>query len=240
MTHKASRKKVLSDGLVLLYLVLGAILFTAWIGGSRASFGQLQSTSSTRTLAILIIGSILGSFVAGYIFIRSVLQRSRLALHDLRLIETDVYTPEAVDILARRFDEILLSEEAGDEKNSLTATVVEELTNVARSDPYDPYPLTESDSPGHRLAAIIMLQLKPNLNYLSWLSNRLMTERRVLGLEIANAILSAAKISDKSQKGLISNAIHNALYNKGAVLNPNDPRRVILEKASKEIYSDEY
>jgi hypothetical protein len=81
-----------------------------------------------------------------------------------------------------------------------------------------------------------MLQVEPDLDYLSWLAERLTIEKSLLGLEGAKAILSAARIGDISQKNLVSAAIRSALYANNTVhLNPDDPRRKILEKAHEEL-----
>lgn len=53
--------------------------------------------------------------------------------------------------------------------------------------------LTRSDSPGHRLAAVTVLQAIPHADYLDWLAKRIAEEKPFIGYHAAVALLAGAR-----------------------------------------------
>ena len=67
--------------------------------------------------------------------------------------------------------------------------------------------LTASASPGQRLAAVVILQLTTNPDYIYWLSDRLGEEKPFVGYHAAMTLLSAVRALYASHAQELSTAI---------------------------------
>jgi hypothetical protein len=76
-----------------------------------------------------------------------------------------------------------------------------------------PDELIESDSAGEHLAAIVMLQVGPNLDYLDWLAKRLGVEKPFIGKQAALALLVAARSCDIKEQRIVLRYIEQAKQN---------------------------
>lgn len=94
---------------------------------------------------------------------------------------------------------------------------------------------TRSFHPGERLAACLILQLKPDVDFVAWLSDRICVEKPFVGLHAAVALQVAAGSLDMKHKQYLKEAI-------GAALKFLDPRKTdsdrykTLEKARKMLH----
>src|SRR5262249_23060775 len=94
--------------------------------------------------------------------------------------------------------------------------------------------LTASDSPGMRLAAVVIFQERPDSRYLTWLAERLSVEKPFLGYHAAKALLSAARRLDSSYYGEIRDAIIEAKRGLGSAKSDTDQFRM-LDQAEGEL-----
>jgi hypothetical protein len=71
--------------------------------------------------------------------------------------------------------------------------------------------LHDSDSPGRRLAAVCILQLAPNLDYIDWLAQRMGTEQPFIFFHASVALLSAVRKYGQTQATKLKGAIEKSL-----------------------------
>ena len=94
--------------------------------------------------------------------------------------------------------------------------------------------LASSDSPGKRLAAITILQVKPNPQKFEWLADRLGIEKPFVGYHAAVALLTAARVHDDGQTDQLRRAIKTAKERLGDQRRGTD-RDLVLDDALSEI-----
>ena len=70
--------------------------------------------------------------------------------------------------------------------------------------------LTEHDKPGHRLAAVCALQVRPSRDYLDWLGDRISLEKPFVGYHAAIALLAAARALQDEDLTEVERSIRNA------------------------------
>jgi hypothetical protein len=70
--------------------------------------------------------------------------------------------------------------------------------------------LTESSSPGKRLAAAASLQVKPNAIYIEWLAERFSIEKPFIQYHAAVALSSAARLLDERNRSRLETAVASA------------------------------
>ena len=71
--------------------------------------------------------------------------------------------------------------------------------------------LHSSDSPGRRLAAICILELAPDMNYVDWLAQRMASDQPFLFFHASVALLSAVRKYGQLQRAKLQSAIEKAL-----------------------------
>lgn len=71
--------------------------------------------------------------------------------------------------------------------------------------------LTQSSSPGERLAAVMILQMKFDPAYIDWLANRLVEEPAFAGYQAASALLARIRIVGGPEKLQIKTAVQTAM-----------------------------
>jgi tetratricopeptide (TPR) repeat protein len=92
-----------------------------------------------------------------------------------------------------------------------------------------------SDSPGIRLAAVIILQNLPNSEYLDWLGDRLRIERPFIGYHASLALLFAVRELDMGHYNRIRDAIAKAKAGLDARDLKDNDRIKTLERADGEL-----
>src|SRR5262249_9573268 len=98
--------------------------------------------------------------------------------------------------------------------------------------------LAKNPQPGCRLAAVSLLEIRPNPEYLEWLSERLAPEKPFVGYHAALALIAAARVLGLSYKARIDSAIERAQRLLGSGLENTDRARA-LTTASHELHDAE-
>ena len=100
---------------------------------------------------------------------------------------------QQITSLAQKYETIREEMEPGHERTRRMETVASEMRPLALAG-YSLLPdLTVSDSPGERLAAVMMLQSTANPAYIQWLSERLGEEKPFVGYHASVALLTAVR-----------------------------------------------
>ena len=95
--------------------------------------------------------------------------------------------------------------------------------------------LTSSLTPGARLAAVALLQEIPSPQYLTWLADRVGSEKPFIGFHATLALLAAARRLGKSRHDEVASAVRRAKVTLGN-LKYQDPNQVrILDDAQTEL-----
>ncbi|MDQ3819941.1 MAG: ABC transporter ATP-binding protein [Acidobacteriota bacterium] len=140
--------------------------------------------------------------------------------------------------LAREYEQIRSRMKSGDSRTRKMEIIATKMRTLGLAG----YPLlndfVNSVSPGERLAAITMLQIKPNPEYLDWLATQVSTEKPFIGYHAAIAILYAVRSLGKSHRQELELAIKKARGKLGESLSHTD-RVSILDNAAKELSSHE-
>jgi len=123
-------------------------------------------------------------------------------------------TPQVRGEIRRLADEYLSVREGMKPSFERTALMEKQVTQM-RVLALAGWPLladfTRSFHPGERLAACVVLQLKPDIHFVAWLSDRLCVEKPFIGLHAAVAIQVAAGSMDFKYKDYVGQAIDAAL-----------------------------
>ena len=94
--------------------------------------------------------------------------------------------------------------------------------------------LVSSKSPGERLAAVAILQVRPDPDYLDWLAARLADEKPFIGYHAAVALLVAVRRLDPPYQAKLQAALQKARNAVGQRPKDTDRNRVLSE-AEKEL-----
>jgi hypothetical protein len=230
-----NRINLVSRVIVLLTIVLvpAYVIFIRWEWQSLAA---IQRQSGLTPVVLITTVSMFVAFIGGFWLIRGFGKFSSRKNRQQSEILVQSHIPEAIDQLARKFDYSVVTG-GEDTENELLERIMQEMRQIALSSPYDPKPLRQSPSAGRRLAALIMLQVQPDFDSVDWLAKRMTQEKKFLGVQTALAILSAAKLSDRSQRFGISKSIDHLVASSSPVFDATDARRRILEQATKELWN---
>lgn len=91
--------------------------------------------------------------------------------------------------------------------------------------------LTQSSSPGERLAAVIILQMKFDPAYIEWLANRLVEEPAFGGYQAASALLARVRIVGGRERQRIKTAAQAAMNKRAELrLKPEVERDKLVEQ----------
>jgi hypothetical protein len=111
--------------------------------------------------------------------------------------------------LAREYEAIRASMPAGNERTRRMEVCATKMRTFAlAAEPLLPE-LVGSTSPGERLLAVMILQVRPRAEYLEWLADRVKTEKPFVGYHAAVALLTAARILGP-EKPRVLEAVHRA------------------------------
>lgn len=147
---------------------------------------------------------------------------------DISVVRTQVFQ------LAQEYEQIRATMPPGDTRTRRMEVVITKMRTLALA----AYPLlrelTNSESPGERLAAVAILQVRPNPDYLEWLATRLAEEKPFIGYHAGVALLVAVRNLDRSDYGTkLQQAIQKA---KESVARKKDTDRYrVLSDAEKEL-----
>jgi hypothetical protein len=94
--------------------------------------------------------------------------------------------------------------------------------------------LAKNPEPGFRLAAVSLLEVKPNPEYLEWLCERLAPEKPFVGYHAALALIAAARVLGAGYRERTNTAIEKAHRLLGPGLENTDRARA-LKTASREL-----
>ncbi len=139
-----------------------------------------------------------------------------------------------IDGLAREYEAVRGSMPPGDERTRKMELVVTKMRTLAIVGQRLLPQLTKSSSPGQRLAAIAILQVRSDPAYLEWLGDRLGQERPFVGYHAAVALLTAVRTLDKSYRPRLAEAIRRA-KEEVAPEGPGTDRMTTLVQAEKEL-----
>ncbi len=153
----------------------------------------------------------------------------RLALDaDLSVIRQQLIS------FALDYERIRATMPAGDERTRRMEVVTAKIRTLAIAG----FPLidefSQSSSPGQRLLAVVMLQVKPDAQYLPWLAERLAVEKPFIGYHAAVALLTAARVLPVTDHQKILDAVRAAKLHLGIGKDTTD-RMDILDAAEKEL-----
>lgn len=136
--------------------------------------------------------------------------------------------------LAREYERIRATMPSGDSRTRRMEVVVTKMRALALA----AYPLlrdlASSESPGERLAAVAILQVRPNPDYLDWLAARVSEEKPFIGYHAAVALLVAVRTLDPSYHAELQAAVQKARKSVGWRLKDTD-RDTVLSNAEKEL-----
>ena len=134
--------------------------------------------------------------------------------------------------LAEEYEQIRAKQASGDERTRRMEVVASRMRSLA-ADVYPCLdPLTQSQSPGERLAAIILLQVIPNAEYTDWLVARFTPrwERPFVQYHAGVALLTAAQTLADSHLTALRRAVNTAQGHLGD--HPAWDRHAVLEEAA--------
>jgi len=139
--------------------------------------------------------------------------------------------------LAREYEAIRATISPGHERTRKMEIVVAKMRTLALAG----YPLLDefagSQSAGERLVAITMLQVKPNIKYLQWLSTRLGEEKPFVGYQSGLALLYAVRTLASSHREELLGAVQEAKLALGESMRGTD-RDQVLSDAENELRAE--
>lgn len=91
--------------------------------------------------------------------------------------------------------------------------------------------LTQSASPGQRLAAVMVLQMKFDPAYIEWLADRLVDEPAFVGYQAASALLARMRVVGEPERKRIKKAVQAAMQKRqGLGLEAEEQRDKLVEE----------
>jgi hypothetical protein len=142
--------------------------------------------------------------------------------------DTSVVRQQMLD-LAHEYERIRAVMPPGDERTRKMEIVVAKMRTLALACNSLLPEFANSQSPGERLAAVAMLQVKPEPAHLDWLASRLSKEKPFIGYHASVALLSAVRTLGVSKRDELQNAIEKARTELGDELKDTDRDKVLVE-----------
>jgi len=138
---------------------------------------------------------------------------------------------EQVGVLAQAYEQIWSSMPSGDERTQRMELVAAQMRTLALSAGDELLRvLMSSISPGERLAAITILQVRPRPDMVDWLADRVASEKHFIGYQAALALLYAARVATGAgDTGRMLDAVYKARASLGPELALSDRARVLDE-----------
>jgi hypothetical protein len=138
--------------------------------------------------------------------------------------------------LAREYEQTRAALPPGDERTRRMEAVATRMRLLGIACAPFLSDFAESPSPGERLAAVSILEVQPNREYLSWLADRLGTETPFVGYHAALALQAAVRVLGQPERALLREVIAKAKKNLGHDREHSD-RAQVLEQADHELQS---
>jgi hypothetical protein len=137
--------------------------------------------------------------------------------------------------LAREYERTRASMSPGDARTRRMEVCVTKMRTLGLAAyPYLPE-FSRSTAPGERLAAIAILQVRPDPEYWDWLADRLKEERPFVGYQAAIALLTAVRASAPADREKLERSLRKAKESFGAGLQGTD-RSTVIETATRELH----
>jgi hypothetical protein len=132
--------------------------------------------------------------------------------------------------LAAEYERVRQEMPFGDERTRKMAEIVSRMKRLALVAIVFLPELTQSASPGERLAAVIILQMKFDPQYIEWLAKRLVTEPAFCGYQAASALLNRIRIVGGPERQRIRAAVKAAKEERAQLNLPSDYLDDLVEK----------
>jgi hypothetical protein len=158
--------------------------------------------------------------------------------HSLETRQSDAAADESeakIRKLASDYERIRREMKPGDVRTGRMEQIVASMRRVLPALQSKLGTFAESESPGIRLAAVVILQDFPDSHYLDWLAKRFRIERPFIGYHAALALLSAVRELDMGFYDEIATAIATAKNSLGAKGFKDTDRIRTLELAEREL-----
>lgn len=140
-------------------------------------------------------------------------------------------TRRQIAALALEYEKLRRDLPSGDQRTRRMEVVASQMRTIALSS----YPLiaelAASDSAGMRLAAVSILEAVPRTDYLTWLAQRLNSERPFIGYHAALALLAAARTLEVKDMPNVRDAVSEA---RRASIGRTTDRDITLRQAEDE------
>lgn len=141
-------------------------------------------------------------------------------------------------VLAGEYENIRKTMEPGDARTRKMEILASKMRSMALSVNTFLKDLAQSSSPGQRLAAVCILQAIQDPDYISWLAERLSTEKPFIGYHAALALLNGVRNLKRTNLEQLRSAVNTAkqgmLDNFGDSVKQTD-RYELLTEAEKEL-----
>jgi hypothetical protein len=134
---------------------------------------------------------------------------------------------QRIDELARAYQEIRKTMLPGDARTRKMEIIAAKMRTLACDAYFLLDYLARNPEPGSRLAAVSLLEAKPNPDYLSWLSERLAPEKPFVGYHAALALFVAARTMEYEFRPQLREAIEKARALLGTGLETTDRARAL-------------
>ncbi|HEY2452126.1 MAG TPA: hypothetical protein VGI71_05830 [Scandinavium sp.] len=140
--------------------------------------------------------------------------------------------PEAIkpslDGLVNDYEQARISMPSGDSRTLMMSSISASMRRLGLAAKNYLPQLTVSNSPGKRLAAVCILQMDFDPNYITWLANRLYEEPAFCGYQAASVLSTRMALVGTQEKTEIINAVKNAKQIMTDRNTPTDPGRDTL------------
>ena len=242
-------------GLGLVHLTELQGIVAAMAANAAAALVDTPTATHVSLGTALIVGFAIQGFFLGYLYTRMFLQgafarsdddlqvSSRTAMQALvDQAPVDKLLPPLADgqpdapaeaslpsvqqqALARDYERIRASMESGAERTQKMNDVVGRMTLLALGAEGEIERLASSSQPGDRLAAVVILKLRVQARYTTWLAERLTDDAPFIGFHAASALLAASRLLGGADLENLLAAVakaRDALQAKGWL---NDPPR---------------
>jgi len=117
---------------------------------------------------------------------------------------------QQINSLAQEYETVRASMPPSDERTRRMEICVTKMRTLAIAAQRLLPQLMSSSSPGQRLAAMAILQIRPDPAYIDWLADRLGQEKPFVGYHAAVALLTAARTLDTRHRSHLADAIRKA------------------------------
>lgn len=144
--------------------------------------------------------------------------------------------PEQLERLCNDYDRVRGVMQFGSARTQRMTAIVEDMKVQAPAARGVLQQLKDHASPGHRLAAIVILQAFPSRDELGWLADRLdpAAEKSFIGFQAAAALLQAVRSLPRADCSEMQKQLRRA--RDLAARDPNDPPRIVtLDNAIREL-----